>query len=233
MSEISSTSDKTDRNNRRLRVAFALAVLVGAVILIVVTEFASIPDPESHDEAKPRQSESGPPATSRNAPARTNEIAAVEGPRFPGPTAIRAFVTTPFPPPAPVASERSTLADTLNHPSRTIQQDLDVLTEVFTNYVEEFRELPVGNNAEITAALAGDNARGYAPITADHRAINKTGELVDRWGTPFFFHQLSAHVMEIRSSGPDTRRFTEDDIVWPQLPDEVTAESEGTLAIRE
>ncbi len=43
--------------------------------------------------------------------------------------------------------------------------------------------------------------------------INAGGELVYSWGTPFFFHQLSATQMEIRSAGPDRVMWTADDLV--------------------
>jgi hypothetical protein len=43
--------------------------------------------------------------------------------------------------------------------------------------------------------------------------INEKGELVDAWGTPFFFHQLSGSEMEIRSAGPDKVMWTDDDLV--------------------
>jgi hypothetical protein len=41
--------------------------------------------------------------------------------------------------------------------------------------------------------------------------LNDKGELVDRWGTPYFFHQLSRDHMEIRSAGPDKVMWTQDD----------------------
>jgi hypothetical protein len=36
---------------------------------------------------------------------------------------------------------------------------------------------------------------------------------VDRWDTPYFFHQMSASHMEVRSAGPDKMLWTSDDIV--------------------
>jgi len=73
---------------------------------------------------------------------------------------------------------------------------------------------PVGNNSEITKALNGANpkqANFIKPEAGMH--INGNGELVDSWGTPFFFHQLSATEMEIRSAGPDRTMWTSDDLV--------------------
>lgn len=114
-----------------------------------------------------------------------------------------------LPPPEP----RSTLADQLNLPGTTIQSDLRVVQGVVDAYRSNFHENPVGTNAEITAALLGHNSLQLALIPRDHPAVNLRGELCDRWGRPFFFHQLSGTQMEIRSGGPDRKLWTDDDVV--------------------
>jgi len=115
------------------------------------------------------------------------------------------------------SSERSRLADALNAPAGDIRRDLQILQEVFgawqTNFPRDGN--PVGDNAEITAALTGRNRLQLALIPRDHPAINARGELCDRWGTPFFFHQLGGTRMEIRSAGPDRVLHTADDVVFP------------------
>ena len=68
--------------------------------------------------------------------------------------------------------------------------------------------------AEITSALQGRNSAGAALLPRGHPAVNATGELCDRWGTPFFFHAESAARMEIRSAGPDRRFASGDDALW-------------------
>lgn len=83
-----------------------------------------------------------------------------------------------------------------------------------TQYGSMFHGNPVGNNSEITSALNGNNPRHINFIGADSGLqINEKGEMVDAWGTPLFFHQLSARDMEIRSAGPDKVMWTSDDIV--------------------
>jgi hypothetical protein len=73
---------------------------------------------------------------------------------------------------------------------------------------------PVGTNPEITKALNGDNPKQVKFISEDSGLrINARGELVDYWGTPFFFHQLSGTEMEIRCAGPDRVMWTADDLV--------------------
>ena len=91
---------------------------------------------------------------------------------------------------------------------------LENMSRAVRQYGRTFGGNPVGNNSEITAALAGQNPRGINFIQAESRMrINGNGELVDPWGTPYFFHQLSGTDMEIHSAGPDRIMWTEDDLV--------------------
>jgi hypothetical protein len=81
-------------------------------------------------------------------------------------------------------------------------------------YGSRFGGNPVGTNPEITKALNGENPKEVRFLAEDSGLrINARGELVDYWGTPFFFHQLSASVMEIHSAGPDRVMWTADDLV--------------------
>lgn len=91
---------------------------------------------------------------------------------------------------------------------------LENVRTVIRNYGARFGGNPVGNNAEITRALGGENPGqvNYLNPEAGLR-VNSAGELVDVWGTPLFFHQLSGRVMEIHSAGPDGKLWTADDLV--------------------
>jgi hypothetical protein len=119
----------------------------------------------------------------------------------------------------PANEEPSHLADGLNSPSGDIHVDLRIINEIFRQYRSAVHGLnPVGENAEITAALTGRNSLGFAFIPRDNPAINSHGELCDRWGTPFYFHQLSGAQMEIRSAGPDRKLYTaDDDVLTPGI----------------
>lgn len=112
--------------------------------------------------------------------------------------------------------ERSPLADTLNSPTTDIRADLRLVSDIIETFRSNFPKdgNPVGTNAEITAFLVGKNKLRLSLIPADHPAINKSGELCDRWGTPFFFHAESATRMEIRSAGPDKKMWSADDEVF-------------------
>jgi len=84
---------------------------------------------------------------------------------------------------------------------------------VIRQYGSTFGGNPVGTNPEITKALQGDNPKQINFLKEDGNRVNGNGELVDPWGTPYFFHQLSATEMEIRSAGPDKVMYTPDDLV--------------------
>jgi len=124
---------------------------------------------------------------------------------------------TPNPNPNPQTSPRevSTLADALNSPTTNIAADLRLVALVLETFRSNFPRSgnPVGLNSEITATLTGQNQLRLALIPPDHPAINRAGELCDRWGTPFFFHAESATRMDLRSAGPDRKLWTDDDIV--------------------
>jgi hypothetical protein len=122
------------------------------------------------------------------------------------------------PAPAPAAAApaegRSQLADDLNSPAGDVHADLRLVNGIFAAYRGALHSgNPVGENVEITAALTGRNRLKFAFIPTDNPAINPKGELCDRWGTPYFFHQLSGERMEIRSAGPDHRLWNADDEV--------------------
>lgn len=123
--------------------------------------------------------------------------------------------TAPTPAPEKVEIQRLDMAGDLNAPGKTVIDDLRTLDGVFMAWQSNFLRdgNPVGNNAEITAALTGKNNLYLAFLAPDHKAINAQGELCDRWGTPYFFHQLSGSKMEIVSAGPDRKRGTDDDVM--------------------
>ena len=94
-------------------------------------------------------------------------------------------------------------------------EDRAALADVVQNYLEAIpsdQRPPLGTNEEITRALSDGDDLGKSAIPTTHPAIIH-GELVDRWGSPWNFHQLSANVIEVRGAGPDRKLFTGDDIV--------------------
>jgi hypothetical protein len=91
---------------------------------------------------------------------------------------------------------------------------LQNMSRAVRQYGEMFGGNPVGTNPEITSQLTGRNPKHINFISAEAGLrINGNGELVDPWGTPYFFHQISGHEMEIHSAGPDRIMWTADDMV--------------------
>ena len=91
---------------------------------------------------------------------------------------------------------------------------LDNVHNAISNYGQRFGGNPVGSNAEITRALDGENPGQVHFLKAEAgMRVNEKGELIDAWGTPYFFHQLSSAVMEIHSAGADKIMWTDDDLV--------------------
>jgi hypothetical protein len=91
---------------------------------------------------------------------------------------------------------------------------LENMRRAIRNYGSRFGGNPVGTNPEITRALTGENPKQVNFLNADDGLrVNADGELVDPWGTPYFFHQLSGAETEIHSAGPDKKMWTADDLV--------------------
>jgi hypothetical protein len=114
-----------------------------------------------------------------------------------------AVSTPPAGPPSPLQYTNVEPETAMQNMSRAIHQ-----------YGDMFGGNPVGTNPEITSQLNGKNPRHIKFISeAAGLNVNENGELVDPWGTPYFFHQISGSEMEIHSAGPDKIMWTQDDIV--------------------
>lgn len=98
-------------------------------------------------------------------------------------------------------------------PDELAMLELDKISLMIRDYRTLAGENPVGTNAEIMSAVMGGNPKQAKLGPPEGAHLNDKGELIDRWGTPYFFHQLSKTHMEIRSAGPDKIMWTADDPV--------------------
>lgn len=187
-------------------------LLVGLIPVLLVAGFLVF---RPHPAAAPRRVTGGTDELAAGLPAsalahQDSNAAAIVAANFarvqPVPEPVAAAVSlapSPAGPAAPLQFTNFAPATVLENARRAIRQ-----------YGDRFGGNPVGNNAEITAALAGDNPKHLNFIQPEAGLhLNANGELVDPWGTPLFFHQLSAHDMEIHSAGPDLKLWTYDDLV--------------------
>lgn len=195
----------------RPRFLIAVILVAGATLLYLQLGHRG---PSARDQAvAPASSDANQsnPPPQKQALARTSSSAApnpaAQEPVAADATTAAAKSTPPAPPPAapvPDTAESSSL------PGATV---LDNMRVTIRQFASAFGENPVGTNPEITGALQGDNPKHINFLKADGNRVNAKGELVDVWGTPYFFHQISGHEMEVRSAGPDRVMYTGDDLV--------------------
>ena len=112
------------------------------------------------------------------------------------------------------------LADDLASKEQTPVRDLEIVNEFITLYSKAFQGNPIGMNEDITAVLTGNNYTKGILFPPNSPMIVK-GQIVDRWGSPYWFHPSSSTQMEIRSPGPDKNLFTADDVVLNPGPDHI------------
>jgi len=125
------------------------------------------------------------------------------------------------PVPAPSRSSQSTetigvttLRDYANS-NTTPQHDLILLAQLMDNFtllVKTAADRPLSANEDWAQALRGLNPSGQRFLPDNHAVFNSQHQLIDRWGTPLFFHAEAKGQYAIRSAGPDGRLWTADDL---------------------
>ncbi|MGC4016338.1 MAG: hypothetical protein QM755_17710 [Luteolibacter sp.] len=136
-------------------------------------------------------------------------------PSLAGTESARKAESPPAPESTPVITVLPIAADmaTLNSPETQPQDDLSALSMLLTTYGRQQGGNPTGENEEITATLLGNNPKHAAYLPAKAPFVNAAGQLIDRWGTPYFFHSMTSNRTDIRSAGPDRELWTADDLV--------------------
>ena len=163
----------------------AILVVIAILIPVLLTNRSETPPPPTNPPANP------PVVDSRPTP--------------PKPNAFPSTVTT-------LAIAES--AKMLNSADTTIEDDFSHLELLLSQYRKHLGTgNPVGDNAEITAALLGRNTKGIAYLPSSGPFMDSQGRLLDRWGTPYFFHAITGEHMQIHSAGPDRKLHTDDDVV--------------------
>lgn len=121
------------------------------------------------------------------------------------------------PPPqasAPTAAE-SLLAG-YGDPATEPIDDLRKLHRVVTGYfsvVKDSARNPIGGNADLAAALRGENPNKEVFLPANHPLFSADGLILDRWNTPLVVHPEAWRELELRSAGPDKTPYTGDDLI--------------------
>ncbi len=132
----------------------------------------------------------------------------------------------PATPPAQLPSRAGTAAQPVLAWERLLAadgspaEDLAALGDLVNGYVHSGlgdARRSIGFNEDLVSTLTDRTALDTAALPPDHPAI-RDGRLLDRWGTPWQVHPLSADVIQLRSAGPDRRLYTPDDLVAPPPP---------------
>jgi hypothetical protein len=185
---------------KKLWIPILLISLILLIFLYVrVRPLGSDEDPKN--DAPPASEKTGSPTP----PAQKSEAAPYDTPQPDDPRLNRlADGRVEFVP----AIEISRRIDASNTPLENIGEIENLLGQ----YRFAYEENPVGvENFEITEQLLGKNPKKIVFIAKDSSAL-KGNELVDEWGTPYFFHPQSSDNMEVISAGPDKTLWTSDDI---------------------
>jgi hypothetical protein len=184
---------------------FALLILLGVVagVWFVVSRAINGSD-------APRQSVGRQDAAVAKALVTADpEVAAVIASNFAPPPQSIFYAPPPKPAVAPAGKP-----EPLEYTNLVPELVLDNVRHAIRSYGFRFGGNPVGVNSEIASQLNGNNPPQANFIQPDAgMRLNERGELVDPWGTPYFFHQLSGTETEIRSAGPDKTMWTADDLV--------------------
>ncbi|HWN96656.1 MAG TPA: hypothetical protein VNT99_16625 [Methylomirabilota bacterium] len=195
---------------KRLLAALAIAIVVGMVWWLKTTDGPQpVPPTVSEIPLAPAENQPATAAISSEADppdaVPDTPILGPPGAVLPKPKPMSLTAVEELPPQleAPETGEVLAPVTALENMRTTLRQ-----------YSLRFGGNPVGDNAEITAALSGNNPKQVTFLAPDDGArINGKGQLVDNWDSPYFFHQLSRTEMEIQSAGPDRRMWTADDLV--------------------
>ncbi len=188
-----------------------VALLVGIAIGIVIALFFYSSHKSSPAAASPEKTEQENAAVAAAlAKQNTNTVAVIES-NFSGVQPRAEFSPGTA---AAVAIPPAGQAEPLEVTNLPPEIAIENMSRAIHQYGEMFGGNPVGTNPEFTKQLTGDNPKHINFISPESgMRVNDNGELVDPWGTPYFFHQISGSDTEIRSAGPDKIMYTADDIV--------------------
>jgi hypothetical protein len=189
---------------------------INVLLVIIAVAFIWNHNRKTADETSPETLDPGKTAVQAPppAPAEIPDLPAAPAAADPAaPDSDAPVATPPTPVPAPPAAG-GVFPGSVNEtpaPAEDIAEEISALDATLRNFRAALGENPVGSNAEITSALLGNNPKQIKFELPTGSSLNADQEMCDRWGTPYFFHQISGTHMEIRSAGPDRKMWTGDD----------------------
>ena len=132
-------------------------------------------------------------------------------------------VTAPLPPATPTPPQTqeqdpiiASMHQEMIQPETLPERELEILQELISLHQRGVGNGTFGDNGDVTRSLVGDSEKG-AWLPRQSPRI-RDGQLLDRWGSPYWFHPNSGNQIEIRSAGPDKNLFSPDDIILNGSP---------------
>jgi hypothetical protein len=177
------------------RAVFIIAAV--ALVVAVVLIFRARNDPhgttQSINNSRRSLSSSQAPAgvTTESIPSSTQS--STNGTRFLGEKLLRGYGASNVPP----------------------EHDLELMSHLIENSLllsKGAAGRPLSANEDWAEFLLGRSATHEPFLATNHPALNQRGQLIDRWGTPLFFHSLGSGKFDLRSAGPDQKMWTADDL---------------------
>lgn len=183
--------------NMKMKIGGAALASAGAGLLLLVWQYGP--------RAESNQANSGGELVSKNVgPGQASKLAQAGY-----------HPVIPRPLPFPSVKTRDPVIETasrLGSPDAGIEDDIGILEVLLESYRRSLGSVPMGMNDQVVAALQGENLRGLVVFPSQHAALSPKGELLDRWGTPYWFHAQSSTQMTVISAGPDKQFGTSDDV---------------------
>jgi hypothetical protein len=103
-------------------------------------------------------------------------------------------------------------ADTATPPIDDLRKIHRVVTGYFS-VIKDSSRFPIGGNADLAAALRGENPNREVFVKPTSAVFTSDGLLTDRWGSPLMVHPEGWKQLGIRSAGPDRVAYNDDDLV--------------------
>jgi len=105
----------------------------------------------------------------------------------------------------------------IDDPTSTNEQVMTSLHSLLSTvkYLSQGKSYPSGLNVEVTNSLLGLNSRKVGYIPEDSIRLNEYGELIDTFGSPYWFHTSAQGHLKVVSAGPDRLMHTADDVTFP------------------
>ena len=154
-----------------------------------------------------------------NDPAIQQAVQKNKSPTSSLPPQPTAPLAVPAPPPLsdqPIDPAFVQMHEEMLLPETPPERELEILQELMTLHQKAMKDSSFGDNADVTQALVGQSVQGVWLPRQSPRI--QDGRLLDRWGTPYWFHANTGSQVEIRSAGPDRNLFSPDDIILNGSP---------------